>query len=415
MSSKLTRLTGWPESWGLPQPPPTGVTWLQLELQTQQLQALPQLSDGGEPSGTSVATLPVELIDDDGDVAAGRAAPPSAGAYHVALSLHSNHIATLEPDALASLPWLCSLDLSLNHVEVLTLTPSSVPRLCTLRLSNNRLTSVSELGELRTLRHLDVSLNQLQTLDGLDGLEELIVLVASGNQIGALPAKLPHSLRLVDLQHNALRSVAGMRLGQLRTLRLSNNRMPAAELSQLSTTLAELPALLRLTCYGNPCAAATVYPDALMRMLPRLLTLDHVPLPAASLLDGSASRASLSEAVDAIVNNALAQHAAQVAKQQAAHYRLASMLARQQEVAKAALRDYEAVTAKAERIFQEQLRLDAKGGMGAVEHILQARQKLLANERVTAGRTMDEALRPISEILTTFNRGGDSGSGESGA
>ena len=48
--------------------------------------------------------------------------------------------------------------------------------------------------------------------------------------------------------------------------------------------------------------------------MPRLLTLDHVPLPAAALLESDAtrSRGSVSEAVDAIVNAALAQHAAQV-------------------------------------------------------------------------------------------------------
>ena len=40
--------------------------------------------------------------------------------------------------------------------------------------------------------------------------------------------------------------------------------------------------------------------------MPRLLTLDHVPLPAAALLESDAtrSRGSVSEAVDAIVNAA---------------------------------------------------------------------------------------------------------------
>ena len=96
--------------------------------------------------------------------------------------------------------------------------------------------------------------------------------------------------------------------------------LTAAELPQLSMELARLEALRRLTLYGNPCAAAAAYPDALIRAMPRLLTLDHVPLPAAALLDdGASSRGSVSEAVDAIVNAALAQHHAQVAKQAAAH------------------------------------------------------------------------------------------------
>ena len=59
----------------------------------------------------------------------------------------------------------------------------------------------------------------------------------------------------------------------------------------------------------------------------------------------------------------------------------------------------------------EAARLDAKGGMEAVEHILKARQELLANERVTAGRTMEAALRPLREILDKYRdaAGGSAG------
>ena len=141
---------------------------------------------------------------------------------------------------------------------------------------------------------------------------------------------------------------------------------------------------------------------------------------------------------------------AQVAKQQQTHHQLGALLAAQAEAAAAALRDYEAVTAKAEKRFNEQVatapeeawdlptggegpgvglgpahrqphsrgaqvaeaaRLDAKGGMEAVEHNLKARQELLANERVTAGRTMEAALRPLREILDKYRdaAGGSAG------
>ena len=93
-------------------------------------------------------------------------APPPAGSYHVALRLQSNHIGSVEPGAFAALPWLCGLDLSLNHLEALVLTPDTVPRLRTLCLRNNRLLSVAPLGELRSLRQLDVSLNQIESLEG---------------------------------------------------------------------------------------------------------------------------------------------------------------------------------------------------------------------------------------------------------
>ena len=179
------RLTGWPNSWSLPQPT-AGVTWLQLDLQQRQLQAIPPLrdGDGATPVGSLTAELPPDLVEEADDEGAHPAAPPPAGSYYAALRLQSNHIGAVEPGAFASLPWLCALDLSLNHIEALALAPDTVPRLRTLCLRNNRLVSAAPLGALRSLRQLDVSLNQLQSLEGLEGLEELTALAASGPPLG---------------------------------------------------------------------------------------------------------------------------------------------------------------------------------------------------------------------------------------
>ena len=167
-------LTAWPQSWSLPQPP-AGVSWLQRDLQQRQLQAVPPIrdDDGAKPQGSSTSELPPDLVEDPDlpgllDIVRSPrpVAPPPAGSYHVALRLQSNHIGSVEPGAFAALPWLCGLDLSLNHLEALVLTPDTVSRLRTLCLRNNRLLSVAPLGELRSLRQLDVSLNQIESLEG---------------------------------------------------------------------------------------------------------------------------------------------------------------------------------------------------------------------------------------------------------
>ena len=124
--------------------------------------------------------------------------------------------------------------------------------------------------------------------------------------------------------------------------------------------------------------------------------------------------------MDAIVNAALAQHAAQVAKQQAAHRQLLTLLAAQMEVAKAAEEDYKEVTAKAVRLFHQKVaeatRNDARaglsstGGMGAVERILQARQQLLGSEAVSVGRysaRVRESGREIKQALALGVQSGD--------
>ena len=220
----LCALTSYPDSWGMSRDAP-GVTWVKRDLQQRQLQVVPALQDGEDTPYTGTAELPADLIEEDGDWEVRPASAPPAGSYQVSVLLQSNHIGAVEPDAFGSLPWLCSLDLSLNHLETLALAPGSASRLCTLNLRNNRLASVAPLGKLSSLRHLDVSLNQLRSLDGLEGLEQLSALAASGNLIGVLPAALPRRLRLLDLQHNALRSLgpALRELLGLSTLRLSRN------------------------------------------------------------------------------------------------------------------------------------------------------------------------------------------------
>ena len=79
----VARVTEFPPSWGLPRAP-SGVTWLRHDLQTRQLQAVPQLRDGGSPKGSVSVGLPEDVIEDDAAGAPRRPeTSPPAGAYAV--------------------------------------------------------------------------------------------------------------------------------------------------------------------------------------------------------------------------------------------------------------------------------------------------------------------------------------------
>lgn len=211
--------------------------------------------------------------DDGGDAAAAAAAAVAAakvsGTPCVSLRLANNHIIHVDAHAFKNIPHLRALDLSTNHLEKLTLSPESTPWLVSLSLRNNRL---SELGSLDpaslggVLRYLDVSYNRLTSLSGVGQLRRLRVLVASGNQIrGELPRELTELrwLSLLDLSHNQLDGERMQPLGglvRLSTLRLAHNQLPSRALPALSMVLGTLE-LRRLELFSNPLALDPSFPE----------------------------------------------------------------------------------------------------------------------------------------------------------
>jgi Leucine-rich repeat (LRR) protein len=218
--------------------------------------------------------LASEGTDDDDDYAAAAAAAAVAaakvsGTPCVSLRLANNHILNVDAHAFKNIPHLRALDLSTNHLEKLTLSPESTPWLVSLSLRNNRL---SELGSLDpaslggVLRYLDVSYNRLTSLSGVGQLRRLRVLVASGNQIrGELPRELTELrwLSLLDLSHNQLDGERMQPLGglaRLSTLRLAHNQLPSRALPALSMVLGTL-GLRRLELFSNPLALDPSFPE----------------------------------------------------------------------------------------------------------------------------------------------------------
>lgn len=422
-----------PVEWRLPM----GRAYTQLTLATCQLSKLPALQDNdGMLKPGPVSTMPEELYvypqgleieeidqaagdadEDEEAVKEDAAASRKPGMRCVSLRLGSNNLSHLEKRGFESAQFLCSLDLATNHIERLDLVPDTVPRLTTLNLRNNRLGELGPLSKLPTLRRLDVSFNQITSLRGVNKLAQLRLLLAGGNQLsGELPAALGGATNLVvvDLSHNQLDGVpAGgdslSGLTHLSTLKLSHNQLPPKALPALVAQLGRL-FLKRLELYGNPLASDEAYPDELLRVQPKLVMLDHVRQPAgelaAGLSGGAVSSRSVAEAIDAVANSALAQHAVQLEQHRKKHASLLDTLLQQQEAAAHALDEYANITnakiSQFKAAVTDAKRTGKKQSDASVDRVLALRTELLTNEKICQERyrgRMADSITAVREAL----------------
>ena len=421
--------------------PPDG-TFGELNLNMCQLSKLPKLQDGTDllkpPKSKNdeegAYAPPADLSIDEVDQQEGAeddaedVDPPGdrvpKGTPCVSITVKSNHLKQLEKRALEGVPFLCSLDLSTNHISWFELAADTAPRLTTLSLRNNSLSEVGPIARLgNTLRRLDLSFNQLTSLKGVDKLHALRILLASGNQLtGELPVHLNAAKRLVlvDLSHNKLdgscsqvgNALSG--LTKLSTLKLAHNMLPPRALPHLVATLGKMQ-LRRLELYSNPLAEADEYPDVLLQVQPKLVTLDHMRQPAGELaagMQGTASSRSVAEAVDAVANSALSQHAVLLEEQKAKHAKLLDTLVAQQAAAAAAIEQYVAITNATIAQFKAGVAEAKRTGSSekVVDKVLTHRQELLNNEKMCCERyrkKMEGSITEVSQALAKLQEGSD--------
>ena len=104
---------------------------------------------------------------------------------------------------------------------------SELPQLESLRASDNKITSLHALGNLKRLKWLNVCNNKLENLEGIEELTSLESLYAESNQIKkiSLSMELP-KLKNLDLSYNQLTDVKGIeRMHQIEDLHLSDNQL----------------------------------------------------------------------------------------------------------------------------------------------------------------------------------------------
>ncbi len=154
----------------------------------------PRPSHGSAAAAAACWSLPPSLrklwLDSNGLRCVPRFAAPLPELRTLCLS--QNELAGLDSGSLLAAPTLGLAALA--------------PRLASLDLSGNRLTSLSGLGSLPCLTELDVSFNLLSSLDGLELCPALIHVDATANQVGGaglswLSSPVSCQLSLVSLFH----------------------------------------------------------------------------------------------------------------------------------------------------------------------------------------------------------------------
>lgn len=167
----------------------------------------------------------------------------------VADSIRQLHIQqntfTSIPSSLSQIIFLTLLDLSKNSIETALTSPLSLPKLKDLRLSSNKMPSLSSLLthlSAPTLQTLDVTNNRLTgSLPPLrSSFPTLISLLASDNAISAVPADSLIGLKIVNLSNNDIERLEpqiGLLQGELTSLNVEGNkfRVPSYHMLQKGT------------------------------------------------------------------------------------------------------------------------------------------------------------------------------------
>lgn len=157
------------------------------------------------------------------------------------INLQGNLLQTVSL-AFGQLPLLSILDLSKNSISSPFTSPLELPKLRELRLSGNKLASLSSLTAhltAPTLQSLDVSQNRLTgSLPGLQTFfPALVTLIASDNAIIDVPADAVAGLKVVNLSNNNIERLdprIGLHAGILTSLIVEGNKFRVPNYQVLS-------------------------------------------------------------------------------------------------------------------------------------------------------------------------------------
>lgn len=255
-------------------------------------QIIDGLSDfGRSSSGTAFGYLSFAAVD------AGLLSVEELSKYHLlqTVDIHGNGLSDLS--ALGSMPDLCNVNASANKLTKLL--DFTAPRnLRSVDVAQNEIAEIGDQTANRFLQRLVLDSNQIQVIAGLHNCKQLVELCISNNNLTTisglegLPLKTLRldnnnlteiggfetlsSLQYLDLSGNEISSLDGLQhLVQLKALRLSSNQIAAADETQY---LCELSYLTELDLVDNPVQLISDYRLALIFRLQRLLTLDGEPI-----------------------------------------------------------------------------------------------------------------------------------------
>ncbi|XP_078535006.1 leucine-rich repeat- and IQ domain-containing protein 1 [Lissotriton helveticus] len=132
------------------------------------------------------------------------------------------------------------IDVQENSIQILNC--EALENLCTILLSNNRLTSIHGLDGCPNLKNLELSYNKITRIGGLDGLRHLQRLVVDHNQlISTKGLEATPTVMYLDCSFNHLTELEGIhKCGLLQILKLQGNNLSKPPILENQVLLREL-------------------------------------------------------------------------------------------------------------------------------------------------------------------------------
>jgi hypothetical protein len=245
-------------------------------------------SDGGSSSGddsdsdTSSGDSGGSTTSVSSDATDAEPVRPPPGAHCCGIDLSVNQLSDLDASVLTQLPYLCSLDASLNHLARLhSLNTKPLQTLRWLNLSNSQLTAIAGVLSQPSLIELNLSYNALVGVEGIGALAKLRVLQLEGNQLQSLEGigALPRLQSLVAHHNESLASLDGVR-GACSLARLDVSSCNLGSLKRVLELCAELPRLRELALHDNLQLPEDEYTPRVICEIAKLRALDEMPITA---------------------------------------------------------------------------------------------------------------------------------------